>query len=52
MLNKKLDIPSTQVIQTVELTEIEKEKEALSTELTDCKDILLKQEEREKQWNK
>ena len=52
MLKKKLKIPSTQLIQTYELTEIEKEKEALNTELIDCKDKLLKFEEKEKDWEK
>ena len=52
ILKKKLKIPSTQLIQTSELTEFEKEKEALSTELTDCKAKILKLEEKEKQWEK
>ena len=52
VLKKKLKIPSTQFIQTVELIEFEKEKEALNTELTDCKAKLLKLEEKEKQWEK
>ena len=52
ILKKKLKIPSTQLIQTSELTEFEKEKEALSTELTDCKANILKLEEKEKQWEK
>ena len=42
LLNKKLDIPTTRLIQTVELTEIEKDKEALNTNLINYKDILLK----------
>ena len=46
VLKKKLKIPSTQIIQTSELTEFEKEKEALSTELIDCKAKLLKLEEK------
>ena len=52
VLKKKLKIPSTQLIQTIDLTEFEKEKEALNTELTDCKAKLLKLEEKEKQWEK
>ena len=52
MLKKKLKIPSTQLIQTYELTKFEKEKEALNTELTNCKAKLLKLEEEEKQWEK
>ena len=52
MLKKKLKIPSTQLIQTSELTKFEKEKEALNTELTNFKDKLLKLEEKQKQWEK
>ena len=43
-LKRKLDIPATQLIQTSKLTEIEKEKEALNTELINCKDRLFKYE--------
>ena len=50
MLKNKLKIPSTQLIQTSELTEFEKEKEALNTELNDYKAKLLNLEEKEKQW--
>jgi len=46
VLKKKLKIPSTQLIQTSELIEFEKDKEALSTELIDCKAKLLKLEEK------
>ena len=42
VLKKKLKIPSTQLIQTSELTKFEKEKEALNTELINCKAKLLK----------
>ena len=42
LLKKKLDILTAQLLQTAELTEIEKEKEALNTELINCKAILLK----------
>ena len=52
MLKKKLKIPSTQLIQTAELIEFEKEKEALNTELTNYKAKLLKLDEKEKQWEK
>ena len=52
MLKKKLKIPSTQLIQTSELMEFEKEKEAFNIELTDCKSKLLKLEEKEKKWEK
>ena len=51
-LKKKLKIPSTQLIQGPELSEIEKEKESLNNELTDCKDKLLKFVDKEKQWQK
>ena len=47
-----MKIPYTQIIQTSELTKFEKEKDALSTKLTDCKAKLLKLEEKEKQWKK
>ena len=46
VLKKKLKIPSTQLIQNLELTEFEKEKEALNTESIDCKAKLLKLEEK------
>ena len=47
-LKKKLNIPSTQLIQAFELVELEKENEGLSNELNDCKDKLLKFSEKEK----
>ena len=47
-----MKIPSTHLIQTSELTEFEKEKETLNTELIDCKSKLLKHEEKEKHWEK
>ena len=50
VLKKKLKIPSSQLIQTYELNEFEKEKEALNIELTNYKAKLLKLEEKEKQW--
>ena len=50
VLKRKLKIPSTQLIQTDDLVEFEKEKETLNTELTDWKAKLLKLEEKEKQW--
>ena len=50
MLKWKLNIPSTQLIQTSELIKIEKEKEALNNEMIDCKARFLKFEEREKSW--
>ena len=52
VLKKKLKIPSTQLIQTSELTDFEKEKEALSTKSIDCKAKLLNLEEKEKHWEK
>ena len=48
MLKKKFKIPSTQLIQTSKLTNFEKEKEALSTELIDFKSKWLNLEEKEK----
>ena len=45
LLKKKLKIPSTQLIQTSELTEFEKEKEYFNIEVIDCKARLLKFEE-------
>ena len=47
-LKMKLNIPTTQLIQTSEITEFEKEKEDLNTKLIDCKEKLLKFEEKEK----
>ena len=44
LLKKKLEIPSTWLIQTPELIEIEKERENLNTELVNCKSKLLIQE--------
>ena len=38
-----MKIPSTQLIQTYELTEFEKEKESLNTKWTNCKVKLLKE---------
>ena len=52
MLKKKLKSPSTQLIQTYELTDFEKEKEALNTKLDNCKAKLLMLEEKDKQWEK
>ena len=52
ILKKKFEIPSTQLIQTSEWDEFEKEKEALSTELTNYKSKLFNLEEKEKQWEK
>ena len=46
MLKKKLKIPSTQFYQTSELIDFEKEKEARSIELIDCKSKMLKFEEK------
>ena len=37
LLKKKLKIPATQLIQASELAKLEKVKEYLSSELTDCK---------------
>ena len=52
VVKKKLKIPSTQLIQTSELTEFEKDKESFNTELIDCKSKLLKLEEKEKHWER
>ena len=41
LFKKKIEMPSTQLILTTELTEIEKEKETLNAELIDCKEKLL-----------
>ena len=41
LLKKKLEIPSTRLIQTAELTKIEKVKEALNTELSNSKAKIL-----------
>ena len=51
-MKKKLEILATQLIQTIELTNIEKEKEFLDNNLIDCKARLLKKEEKERQWKK
>ena len=52
LLNRKLEIPSTRLIQTAELTKIEKERETLNTELVNYKSKLLIQEGKEVQWKK
>ena len=41
LLKRKLEIPSARLIQVAELTEIEKERETLNTELVNCKSKLL-----------
>ena len=48
LLKNKLKITSIQVIHASKLAEIEKKKESLSSELTDCKVKLLKFVEKEK----
>ena len=50
VLKRKLKIPSTQLTQTYELVEFEKENETLNTELTDCKAKMLNLKEKERQW--
>ena len=52
LLKKKIEIPSAQLIQTAELTEIEKEKEALNIELVICKFKLLIHEGKVVEWKK
>ena len=42
LLKRKLNIPSTQLIQNSELIEFEKEKDDLTPKLTDCKERLQK----------
>ena len=44
LLKRNLEIPFAQLIQMVELTEIEKERETLNIELVNCKSKLLMQE--------
>ena len=48
LLKKKLKIPATQLIEGPELAKIEKEKEGLNNELTECKENLLKFVDKEK----
>ena len=48
LLKKKLDIPATRLIRTTQLIKIGKEKEALNTNFINCKDRLLKHDEKEK----
>ena len=45
-------MPSTQLIQGLELAEIEKEKENLNNQLIDCQEKLLKFVDKENQWQK
>ena len=52
LLKNKLKITSIQLIHASKLAEIEKKKESLSSELTDCKVKLLIFAEKEKQWQK
>ena len=47
-----LKVPATQLIQGSELTEIEKEKEALNDELSDYKAKHLKFSNERKEWEK
>ena len=49
---KEILILSTQLIQGPELAEIEKEKENLNNQLTDCQEKLLKFADKENQWQK
>ena len=52
LLKKKLKIPSTQLIQASELTELEKEKDLLFQELNDFKSRLMKLAGEQSQWEK
>ena len=47
-----MKIPRTQLIQPLELTELEKEKELLGKELSDNKAKLLKLADEKKEWEK
>ena len=49
-LKNKLRIPGTHLTQADELADFKKEKEALNSELTDCKAKLLNLEENGRQW--
>ena len=51
-MKKNHKIPTTQLIQGPELSEIEEETERLNNKLTDCKANLLKFVDKEKQWQK
>ena len=48
----KRKAPSTQLIQAFELTELKKEKETLTRELTDFKEKLLKFAVKRKEWER
>ena len=52
LLKKKLNIPTTQLIQALEILELEKDKDSLNGKLTDCQAQLLKFVEKQKQWQK
>ena len=52
LLKKKILIPSTQLMQGPEIAEIEKEKENLNNQLTDCQANLLKFADKENQLQK
>ena len=51
-MKKKLKIPATQLIQDSELTELEKGKETLNDELSNCKANILKFANDKKEWEK
>ena len=51
LLKKKLKIPSTHLIQSTDITELEK-KETLNDELNDCKAKILKFSQDKKLWEK
>ena len=52
MLKTKLKIPTTQLIQASEIIELEKEKETLNDELSNCKAKLMKFVEEKREWEK
>ena len=51
-MKNKILIPATQLIQGPEVFEIEKEKENLYNQFTDCQAKLLKFADKENQWKK
>ena len=52
LLKKKLKIPTRQLIQDSEITKMEKGKETLHDELSDCKDKTLNFVDEKMEWEK
>ena len=52
LLKNKLKNFATQLIQASKLLELEKEKEVLNDELSNCKDKILKFANEKKEWEK